>query len=107
MDNTWKILGLNTNIETVNGTDMPVVKSVDWVIYCVDDLGAAGRYLGQTTLPAVTDNTTFVDFASLTFDVVKNWIDDSMNDSERNIINEALRIQCSKKGLDKQAPPWN
>lgn len=106
MEYTWKILGLNTDNEMIGDEYYPVVKSVDWVKNCIDESENMGTYIGHTVLPDITEDTAFVNFSLIGLGMVVGWIESSTTDSERDIINEALAIQCYNQRITKQEPPW-
>jgi len=107
MNYQWKIIGLNTHNETVNGVPgTPVVKSVDWVKSCEDAEGARGSYMGYTLLPTPNEDSTFVNFGDVKEADVIKWLESAISDSETAIINNALANQCMKRHVVKQPPPW-
>lgn len=105
----WRIIKLFT-MDQVNAdgdTLENAVVDVQWKKIATDSEGNTSTYLGRTKLTAEdVSNSDFVSFTSLTEELVKGWIQNSITEKQMSQIDLILQDRINKQNTVSRMPPW-
>lgn len=105
----WRILKLFTTDQVnVDGDTLEnAVIDVQWKKFATDTNGNTASYLGRTKLTAENvPNADFVNFSSLSKELVIGWVQASISEIQMDQIDTILQERISKQDVVSRLPPW-
>lgn len=109
MDYRWKVVklytvdGKNDAQEVLNDA----VVTVKWQKIGTSFDGESASYLGTTNLSYKdTPLENFIDFSSLDEQIVITWVQDTLTDQQKSMIDSQIIQKINKKRVIERTPPW-
>lgn len=110
MTYTWEILKFSTRDQiNSDGATLPnSVVSIAWRRTGLDPEGESASIVGYTTLTAKdVSEEAFVPFASLTEDVVVNWLESTISTERMNDYNDRIQQKINNLVTTDREVPWS
>ena len=110
MNYSWQILKFSTRDQTNSeGVVLPnAVVKIKWKRSGTDADGNTASVLGYTTLTAENVGAdSFVQFESLTEEMVVGWIESVITDAKMIEFNDKIQDKINAKSTTDRAVPWS
>jgi len=109
MNYTWEILKLETLDQTNSDGDVlaDAIISIKWRKIATNDANKKATYVGKTLLDlSSTSAADYIELDDVTKADVVSWIEESMTESEMDVINKVLAKKVEINTMNTFVPDW-